>query len=266
MNTPADIPRDFQTSVEGRTFETGIFLPQDDAHWFTRPPRYPARLLLLSNRWLSIVPHPASGLRTVDLNLDELVQLETAGILLIGWIQFTTRRSTERVDYNTRTGWVVDKFMAALRVRWLGEPSPKGTASSKMFGAELDIKFRNLLLHELDRNEAVLLQCFTPPIKVQKRFLGLRRVSWRPGHLVALTSGNRLLWLKDEYRNRWERYAGIAVSVPTSLFQSSKMEASPSQEELIFHFLSGTSWRISIFWAASDWIGFADALSHCLAP
>jgi hypothetical protein len=195
-----------------------------------------------------------------------MVQLETAGILLLGWIQFTTRRSTERLDYNTRAGWVVDQFMATVRVRWLGEPSPIGTPCSKMFGPELDIKFRNLLHHEMDRNETVLLQCFTPPIRYQKRFLGLIRTSWRPGDLVVLTSGNRLVWLKDEHRGRWERYAGIAVSVPTSLFQSSRMEASASHEELICCFRSGASWRISILGAGSDWSGFVDALNRCLAP
>ena len=158
--------------------------------------------------------------------------------------------------------------MATVRDRWLGKPSPRGTTCSRRFGPEQHIKFRNLLQHELDGNESVLLELFSPPIKYQKRFLGLKRMNWRPGHLVALTSGNRLLWLKDEYRGRWERYAGIAVSVPTSLFQSSKIEASPSHEELIvyFYFLSGTSWRISILGDGSDWIGFVDALNRCLAP
>jgi hypothetical protein len=252
--------------VEGRPFEAGVFLPQDDARWYTRHPRYPARLLLLNQRCLSIIPHPTSGLRTVELKLDELVQLETSGILLLGWIQFTTRRSTYRLDYNTRTGWVVDKFITSVRTRWLGEPATADSTSLKMFGLDLDIKFRNLLHHELAANECVVLQCFTPPIEIHKKLLGLIRINWRPGHLVALTSGNRLVWLTDEYRGRWERYAGIAVSIPTPLFQSSRFYTGPHQKELMIHFLSGTSWRIPILGAGSDWARLSDALNHCFAP
>jgi hypothetical protein len=234
VNTPADIPDDFKVSVEGRSFEAGVFLPQDDAHWITRPPRYPARLLLLNKRCLSIISHPASGLGPVELKLDELVQLETAGILLLGWIQLTTRRSVYRLNYNTRTGWVVDRFMASVRTRWLGEAVPTDSTRSKMFGWDLDIKFRNFLHHELDANEFVLLQCFTPPIEFQKRFLGLRRINWRSAHLIALTSGNRLVWLTDEYRRRWERYAGNAASVPTLFFQSSRVCSAANRKEPSF--------------------------------
>jgi hypothetical protein len=266
LYTPQDIPGDFQPFFQGRSFESGVFLPQDDKHWFTRPPEYPARLLLLNRRTLHIIPHPASGMRVIELDLDELVQLETANILLLGWIQFATPRLSERLGYNTRANWAVDGFMAAIRGRWLGEPPPTGTTCSKTFGPELDIKFRNLLHQHLDRDESVLLQCFTPPLEQQKRFLGLKRINWRPGHLIALTSWNRLIWLKDEYQGRWERYAGIAVSAPTPLFQSSRIEAKPEHEEVVICFLSGASWRISLLEAGPDWANFLCALNRCCAP
>jgi hypothetical protein len=84
VNTPADIPDDFQPSVQGRLFETGVFLPQNDANWITGPPANPARLLLLQDRCLSIIPHPTSCQQAEELNLDELVQLETGSSLLLG--------------------------------------------------------------------------------------------------------------------------------------------------------------------------------------
>ena len=72
LNTPADIPSDFRGSVEGRPFETGVFLPQADANWFTREPEYPARLLLLNDRYLSMIPHPTSEQPAAEIDLDEL--------------------------------------------------------------------------------------------------------------------------------------------------------------------------------------------------
>lgn len=86
LNTPADIPADFRESVQGRSFETGVFLPQDDTNWFTRPPEYPARLLLLDGRLLTIIPHPTSGQNTVGIKLDDLIQLEASNILLLGCV------------------------------------------------------------------------------------------------------------------------------------------------------------------------------------
>ncbi len=198
------------------------------------------------------------------MNLDELVQLETAGILLIGWIQFSTRHSAERLDYNTRANRMVDKFVAGIRKRWLGEPLATGTTSPQVFGSELDIKFGNLLHYVLEGNEVVLAQCFTPPIKYQKRFLGLRRIDWRPGHLVVLTSGNRLVWLKDEYRGRWERYAGITVSAPASLFRSCVLEDTPDHSQLIIDFLPGASWRVPVYDSRSGWAGFSQAVRQHL--
>ena len=88
--------------LEGRTFERGIFLPQADTEWFTQTPKYPARLLLLNARCLYIIPHPTSGQDIVELNLADIMQLETGSSLLSGWIHFSTRVSTLKLLYNTR--------------------------------------------------------------------------------------------------------------------------------------------------------------------
>jgi hypothetical protein len=105
-----------------------------------------------------------------------------------------------------------------------------GTTLPKIFGQDLDIKFRNLLHHALDRDEVVLAQYCAPPFAYQVNFLIFRRTEWRPGHLVVLTSGKRLLWINDQYRGRYERYAGSVVSVPASLlgiFHCRKHAGSP---------------------------------------
>jgi hypothetical protein len=81
LHAPGDIPDDFGASLQGRPFERGIFLPQADTEWFTQTPKYPARLLLLNGGCLHIVPHPTSGQDVVELNLADIVQLETGSSL-----------------------------------------------------------------------------------------------------------------------------------------------------------------------------------------
>jgi hypothetical protein len=266
VNTAGEIPDDFRASLEGRPFEQGIFLPQADTDWFTRSPEYPARLLLLEGSCLYIIPHPASSRDIVELNLADLVQLETGSSLLSGWIQLSTRASTCRLLYNTRASDKLDQFVADMRRRWLGAPAARRPTEVERFGPEPDIKFRNLLDGALGHAESVLSQCFTAPLEYQNGCLLFRRNNWRPGHLVALTSANRLLWLKDEYRGHWERYAGITVSAPVSFFRCCKVETTADHDTLVIDFMTGNSWRIAIHRADSGCAGFSKNLNGILAP
>jgi hypothetical protein len=213
---------------------------------------------------LYIIPHPTSQQDTVELGLDKLVRLETGNSLLLGWIQFNTHRAIWRLIYNTRASRSLDNFMVVLRRRWLGEPSRTETTDPKIFGHDLDIKFRNLLHYALDRDEAVLSQYFAPPVAYQDKFLIFRRTGWKPGHLVVLTSGERLLWINDEYRSHCERYAGIVISVLTSLLESSSVERTPDHRDLVIRFLSKDSWRISIDEGDRDAIEFSRCLNTTL--
>lgn len=265
VNNLADVPQDFRASVQDYEFDTGIFLPQDDTNWSTRPPKYPARLLLLNRQYLYIVAHPAAHEHTVVLNLNELIQLEMGCILLLGWIDLVTPLAAHHLTYNTRASQPMEKFMAALRARWLGEPQGTDVTATKLFGPELDLKFSNLLQDSLDRNEVALSQFFTAPVACRNNFVAFRRVEWRPGHLLALTTGNRLLWLKDEYRGRRERYAGISVSVPTSLIRESRVEETADGDELTVNLLSGGSWRITSYEAGSGCAGFSQTLNDYVA-
>lgn len=260
VNTSADVPVDFRSSLQDRAFERGVFLPQDDTNWFTRPPDFPARLLLLDNRRLSIVPHPTADEPIVDLALDELVQLETGNILLFGWIEFNTRTASYRLIYNTRGSDPVDDFIGTVRRRWLRRPRKIEATRPKVFGQELDIKFRNLLHDSLDPDEAVLLQYFTPVIRHRRRLFVFRRTEYRPGHLIALTSADRILWLTDEHRGRCERYAGIAVSAPASLLVGSVVTSSPDHQDFGINFKGGKPWQFSTHTSRSDCLDF----SHCL--
>jgi hypothetical protein len=266
VNTPGDIPEDFRASLQGRVFERGVFLPQDDTNWFTRLPEYPARLLLLNGCILYILPHPKSDQNVVELNLADIVQLETGTSLLSGWILLSTALSAIRLIYNTRASGELEQFIAVLRRRWLGEPTASKPVDTKRFGAELDIKFRNLLADSLDLDESVLSQYFSPPLECRSEFILFRKSKWRPGHLIALTSGNRLLWLKDEYRGHWERYAAITVSAPLSFFRRCTVETGPDHSNIVVDFAFSSSWRIEISQEGSSCGGFSKSLNSIFVP
>lgn len=73
-----------------------------------------------------------------------------------------------------------------------------------------------------------------------------RRTEFRPGHLLALTSGNPILWSRDERKGRCERYAGITVSAPLCLLHRCRTRTISDRHELEFEFKSGPSWKILI--------------------
>jgi hypothetical protein len=210
---------------------------------------------------LYIIPHPTSGQDIVELNLADIMQLETGSSLLSGWIHFSTRVSTLKLLYNTRASNQLEELIAIVRRRWLGAPTAGRPSETRAFGQELDIKFSNLLHDALDRSEFVLSQCFSTPLKYQGRFTLFRTNKWRPGNLVGLTSGNRLLWLKDDYRGHWERYAGITLSAPTSLFRGCTVKTAPDHYTLVIDFADEYSWRIEIYHLETDCGGFSKTLN-----
>lgn len=126
LRTNADIPDDFPGKARTRRFDTGVFLPQNDADWFARPPRYPARLLLLEDRCLHVISHPTSGQSPVDIKLDELIQLETGTVLLLGWLRFTTSDGVHEIIYNTRASRPLEYRAAKQHARLSIEIGGKG--------------------------------------------------------------------------------------------------------------------------------------------
>lgn len=262
LKTNADVPADFSQDVRTAPFETGVFLPQDDSNWFTRPPQYPARLLLLEGRSLRIVSHPASQRPLTEIKLDELLQLETGHVLLLGWMKFTTSGGVHELAYNTRASRPLETFLIALKRRWLGSSPPTHNVRSLICGGGLDIKFRNLLDFELDRDETALIQYFEAPVAVERKLLFFRRKKWRPGNLVLLTSMNRLVWITDQYKQRRESYGAISFSTPSPLLRSCRIEGEEGQQDLVISFIAGATWRIGIYEHPEESSSFCRALNR----
>ncbi len=266
LKTNADVPDDFPREIRNGTFEAGIFLPQDDSNWFSRPPRYPARLLLLEGRSVHIIPHPTSGQSSAEIKLDELLQLETGTILLLGWLRFTTRDGVRELIYNTRASRPLEKFLIVLRRRWLSTLLPVQSLQTATYGDELDIKFRNSLHFELDAGEVVLVQYFETSVSTERKFLFFRRVNWRPGNLLLVTSMNRLLWITDQYKQRRELYASLSFSAPASSLHSATIENLRDRQYLTISFLHGNPWRIPIHHVSDETSSFLQSLNTLARP
>jgi len=247
LKTNADIPADFPPEVRARSFETGVFVPQDDSNRFARSPRYPARVLFLNGRTLYIVAHPTAGQSPVEIKLDELLQLETGTILLLGWMNFTTPAGIYELVYNTRGSLPLEDFLALLKRRWFETTPHLPKELVRTLGHELDLKFRNSSHLELGRDETVLAQYFQAPIPFEKKFLFFRRLHCRPGNLILWTSSNRLIWITDEYKRRRELYVSISFSAPFSLFQRCNLQAEDRQRFVDIVFSSGVTWHIPIY-------------------
>jgi hypothetical protein len=259
----ADIPADFRPAIKDLQFETGVFLPQDDANWFTRAPEYPARVLLLNRERLHIIPHPTSRESSLELALHELNQLEVGNILLLGWIALHASATNICLPYNTRASKPLDHFVERVAERWLPEPNGSSADTPAVFGAERDIKFNYLLRYSLVSGELPEAVFFSPPLPFREKTLVFKRLSVRPGHLLATTSRGRLLWATDEHKRRYERYAAIARSARLSLLQHSELRTVIDHHELVLAFAGNRTWQIPIYAHSSAAGQFCQWLNEC---
>lgn len=253
-----DIPADFRASVCDLPFETGVFLPESDAGWFTRLPKSFPRILLLSDQRLHIIPHPTSGDRTVEIGLQQLVQFETGNNLLFGWVAFDTTTGNFRFNYDTRASEPLERLLVTVKRRWLSESGEDALAGPCVVARrEIDVKFRSILDCELDSGETARYVFFSPPLQSERSIFLWKRRTFRAGHLLTLTSQGRLLWLTDDYRGHYERYAATAVSTLLRSFQNAELEKADDHDQLVIHFSEARAWRIPISRDTSAAILFA---------
>ena len=205
-----DIPRDFGYR-DNPDFLIGVFLPRDDPDWFGRSD-YPARLLLLFEDRVVVVPHPKSRKATpISLRLEDLEAVESGRALLVGWIRFHGRETTE-IPYNRRTSEPVEQWLRALR-RCLCRDQALPSPSWRMSGEPLDLKFRNALIAESEDGEEPLALWFKAPAERAVGYGIFSRKIGIPGHLIAAMA-NRVLWVTDRIGSGRERYGYVATYAP----------------------------------------------------
>lgn len=215
-----DIPRDFGYRGDAG-FLAGVFLPRDDPDWFGRSD-YPARLLLLFEDRIEVIPHPkARKAAPIKLLLEDLEAVESGRALLIGWIRFHGREITE-VPYNRRTSEPVDDWLGMLR-HCLCRSHAAPSADWRMSGDALDVKFRNALLANSEQGEEPAAFWFKAPI----------------GQLIAVMP-NRVLWITDRMGRFRERYGYVAKYAPWHAVKDFSM----TPESVRLTLKSGAEWAV----------------------
>jgi len=215
----SQVPPDFVLPHDFRACDAGVFLPRGDVDCLGRR-RYPARILLLSDREAMVAPHPSAGEQPARVSLDRIERVEWGRILLTGWIVLTWDGGQILLPYNTRARGPVEKCMKTLQDRWLPAALARPAPPTCAFGEPLDLKFDYARSAELIAGETVLAQFF------------------QPGDLLIVTS-RRLLWITERHKGSYGRYGTVSHSARLS-------SIAEVRGGLEIAFRSGDPWHIPV--------------------
>jgi hypothetical protein len=261
IETLSLVPADFVLPPDLRGLRAGVFLPQAEPDWFGRR-KYPARILLMTEREVVVVAHPTAGEEPLRFPLDRLERTEWGRILLIGWIVFTWDSGQKQLLYNTRARGPVEKFMRMFEDRWLPSRPRLEARPRSSFGEPLNVKFEYARSAELVLGDVPVAQFFQPAACSTRRQLWFRRKSWSAGDLVAATS-RRLLWITERRHGRYERYGTISYWAPLASVAEVQCARTDRGSELRITFRSGGSWRIPLGENETEAREFAAAVQEC---
>ena len=242
IDSLSGIPADFAEPFDLETVLAGVFLPRDDAGWLGRQ-KYPARVLLLTEREIVVAAHPSAREPLVRVPLGVIRTVECGRILLLGWIALTWDGGQKRLPYNTRTRGPVEKYLKTLKDRWLPASHGAETGPSTCLGEPLNLKFEYARSAELLAGETPLVQFFHPPACQARGWSVFRQGHWSAGDLLVATS-RRLLWITDRYKGRYECYGTTSLSAPLESIADVGSGMAHLGTELKIGFRSGHSWHI----------------------
>jgi hypothetical protein len=239
-----DLPADFPIPESARDFQIGVFLPRDHPDWFGRS-RYPPRILLLQRDAVLVLTHPRYDTEPVRLAFSDIAFYSAGHFLLIGWLRFVTAECQVDLPYNTRSERPINEFLDSLVGR-----SPWTAADALVrplaeFGQSLDIKFANLLTAAIRTGESLGARWFNPPAERIRRWGPFRIRSKVGGDLVACTN-QRLIWIRDQCNDRYERYGSITSVAPLRVIESVHCSRTADGGYLTVAFHCGLSWRIQL--------------------
>jgi len=261
IETLSLVPTDFVLPSDVRGLRAGVFLPQAEPDWFGRR-KYPARILLLTEREVVVVAHPTAGEEPLRFPLDRVERVEWGRILLTGWIVFIWDSGQKQLLYNTRARGPVEKFMRTFQDRWLPSRPRADVRLPRIFGAPLNVKFEYARSAEMVLGDTPLAQFFQPAVSSTRRLLWFRRKRWSAGDLVAATA-RRLLWITERRHGRYERYGTVSHWAPLAAVAEVQCARADQGGELRIKFRSGGSWRIPLGENEEEARAFAAAVQEC---
>lgn len=243
LRGPQDLPADFCLHADLRSLRSGIFLPQDQAGWFSKP-RYPACVLLLLSDGLVMAAHPSSREAEIRIPLPDLVAIESSKMLLDGRVLFHTAGHRHTYRYNTRDARHVDEFLFYLR-QALMEESLTCKSGLRCFGSPLDLKFSAAESRELDGCEQLVLRFFNPPPHSMGKSWVFRRAHGESGEYVGVTT-RRLLWISDGHEGGRDLYGTIARYVRLSRVRGVSLTCHENRCELRVPIEDHLQWAIHL--------------------
>jgi hypothetical protein len=242
-----DLPADFPIPESAKGFQIGVFLPRDHPDWFGRS-RYPPRILLLHRDAILVLTHPRYDTEPVRLALSDIAFYAAGHFLLIGWLRFATAECEVDLPYNTRSERPINEFLDSLvgRSPWTAADAlVRPGVPPAEFGPSLDIKFTNLLTAAIRTGEPLGARWFNPPAERIRRWGPFRVRSKAGGDLVACTN-QRLIWIRDQCNDRYERYGSITSVAPLRGIESMQCRRADEGGDLTVAFHGGLSWRIPL--------------------
>jgi hypothetical protein len=238
-----DVPADFSLQADFRNLRSGVFLPQDQAGWLSKP-RYPARVLLLFSDCIVIASHLSAAESEIRLPLGEVLAIESSKMLLDGRVTFHVPGSRYTCRYNTRDARHVDDFLFYLREALLREKTSSSTGLC-CFGDSLDLKFATAESRELDGREQLLLRFFTLPEHSVGKHWVFRREHWKPGDYIGVTT-RRLLWISDGDNGTRDPYGTVSRYAPLSRLVSTIVNRHEPGCELVMVIGNDLLWRVPV--------------------
>ncbi len=245
-----ELPADFPIPEFAKGFQLGVFLPRDPPDWFGRS-NYPPRIVLLHGSSLLVLTHPRYGAEPVRLELADLTFYEAGHVLLIGWIRFATAAREIHLPYNTRAEQLMNEFLDSMMTVHLGGETNACRSRTAEFGPSLDIKFRNYLNAAMRSGELLCARWFHPPSQRTRRWGPFRIRSEVGGDVVALTNA-RLIWIRDQWDDHYERYGSITSIARLRGIERVQCFREGEMRTLIVGFHSGLSWRIPLVSGACE--------------
>ncbi len=241
IRTAADFPEDFPRFPDGTLFP-GLFLPRDDPDWFGRSAN-PPRVILLNNDVLDVHFHPSCERPSVSIPFDERLSVQIGRLLLIGWIRLASYGTDIKLPYKRRTDEPVRIFLGMLRARLL-RPHGNGGTECMRLGDALDLKFRNELNEEIDKEEIGMVRLFIAPQKLPGGwfFRGNRSTA---GCLLNL-SDRRLTWITECYGGIRQRYGALVTWAHADNVAHVFLDTEGSECRLSVMLRNGKVWKIGI--------------------
>lgn len=256
INTRDHVPTDFPVEADFERLICGLFLP----------PRHPgrlnksahsARIVLLFDDKVAVVPHPATESSPAEVRLDQILAVEHRRVFPDATITVRTPDNAQEWSYDLHAEGLVGEFLFQLRQILLTDEQTEGRTSRATFGEPLDHKFGCGESDNLDRSEPLIARFFSAPTTLIRKKWLLKTKTTVPGEYLALTS-RRALWLSDQIDDSYEPRGIMSRFAPLRQVADIDVRSQDGTCEIVLTLFGGIHWRLPI---QADFHGEAESFA-----